>query len=88
MAEKFVDKDVDKQTEEADTDNEKTANVKAKKGSPKSKKTTKSKKSQDREFDWPKKNYFQVTCVAAESNGSVQRMVNVAAVVCLHCSQD
>ena len=27
------------------------------------------------EFDWPKKNYFEVTCVAAESSGSGQRMV-------------
>ena len=27
------------------------------------------------EFDWPKKNYFEVTCVAAENSGSGQRMV-------------
>ena len=68
----MIAKDFDKETEE--TAASKTDVVKSKKLSPKVKKLNKP-KATHKEFDWPKKNYFEVSCVAAETNGSVQRMV-------------
>ena len=53
--------------------------TKSKRKPPKGSKTklvaTKPPQPTGRQFDWPKKNYFEVTCVAAESSDSGQRMV-------------
>ena len=77
MAEKLY-RVPDKPKNETKEDGSKTDVVKEKQDSPKGskKKLSKTKKAQEREFDWPKKNYFEVSCVAAESSGSGQRMVN------------
>lgn len=72
----------DKITSEGVDDDSNSKTDKSKKGTKTVKRrTNKTEKTPVREFDWPKKNYFEVTCVAAENAGSGQRMVKPALTV-------